>query len=361
MNSSFRIALFIIPCSLFLFFISVPHARAEIVRTLKLGSAGSDVKELQILLNSNKDTEIAPSGVGSPGNESEYFGLLTKKAVEAFQKKYAPEVLFPAGIWEPTGVVGFYSRQKLNSLSKLKNETEKSISDIELPPEAKTAIPNPSAIKTSGSASSENPSLLSLFVTKSKPLLFNVSKYQAKRGESVTVQGNGFLASGNSIVFDSQNRIDGITSVSGTSVTFVIPASLPNGSYNLSVENKNGSTYSSSFGNFFTVTDSPSVPPKVFSISPQAIPYSRESTLTILGEGFTATGNDVFVDFGTASNIASSDGKTLNLKLSAFTGFSEAGSQAGVFSKAKVSIPVFVVVKNSSGISSARVSFLLQY
>ena len=54
-------------------------------RDLKLGMKGEDVKELQKYLNANGFV-IDTTGVGSPGKESDRFGLLTKKAIIKFQK-----------------------------------------------------------------------------------------------------------------------------------------------------------------------------------------------------------------------------------------------------------------------------------
>ena len=56
----------------------------SLTSNLKMGDTNSQVKTLQQLLNS-LDFPVATSGLGSPGNETEYFGLRTRAAVRSFQ------------------------------------------------------------------------------------------------------------------------------------------------------------------------------------------------------------------------------------------------------------------------------------
>ncbi len=85
-------------------------------RSLSLGMTGDDVKCLQTILNRSVDTQIAVSGVGSIGNETNYFGGLTRDSVIKFQNKYTSEVLTPIGLTTGTGYVGGKTIAKLNQI-----------------------------------------------------------------------------------------------------------------------------------------------------------------------------------------------------------------------------------------------------
>jgi hypothetical protein len=87
----------------------------QFINNLKIGDSGEDVKQLQIFLNDN-GFQLAESGEGSPDNETDYFGNLTMQGVIKFQQYYAKEILYPAGLSEPTGYFYGYSRAKANEM-----------------------------------------------------------------------------------------------------------------------------------------------------------------------------------------------------------------------------------------------------
>jgi len=90
--------------------VGVSSTACNFTRTLTVGSSGSDVKCLQQTLNGS-GFQIAASGPGSPGNETSFFGSLTRAAVIKWQEASAGCVLTPIGLSKGTGVFGAQSRK----------------------------------------------------------------------------------------------------------------------------------------------------------------------------------------------------------------------------------------------------------
>lgn len=96
---------------------------------LKYGQTLSpDVMYLQRFLNLSPNTQISATGAGSNSQLTNYFGLKTKDAVMRFQSQYRSEVLAPAGLSSPTGVVGEFTRRKINALLTLTPDTDAALS-----------------------------------------------------------------------------------------------------------------------------------------------------------------------------------------------------------------------------------------
>jgi len=85
-------------------------------RNLSIGDSGPDVMKLQQFLNSNPATRVAATGVGSAGQETEYYGALTGAAVAKFQEMYRADILSPLGLVNSTTYFGNMTRAKANEL-----------------------------------------------------------------------------------------------------------------------------------------------------------------------------------------------------------------------------------------------------
>jgi hypothetical protein len=83
-------------------------------KNLKPGQKNTDIKELQKYLNAH-GFAVALTGPGSLGNETEFFGPATRKALIKFQEKYAKEILVPIGLSKGTGSFATMTRVFVNA------------------------------------------------------------------------------------------------------------------------------------------------------------------------------------------------------------------------------------------------------
>lgn len=78
------------------------------------GQGGGEVRKLQEFLNANNYT-VATVGPGSPGQETSYFGALTKAAVKRFQEAHRDAILAPKGATEGSGYIDFLTRAAIHA------------------------------------------------------------------------------------------------------------------------------------------------------------------------------------------------------------------------------------------------------
>lgn len=172
-------------------------------RNLKQGDTGTDVLELQKILNSNSTTKVSSSGAGSIGQETTYFGNATRKAVIAFQELYRSEILTPAGLSKGTGFVGASTRQKLNSMNSITGGNK--------------------AATTSSVQMSQN-------VVSSAPVLTALSNSTVGNGDRLVLYGKNFQAKNTILVsIDLPEKYKDIVTASTTSTEIVFTSTVTDG------------------------------------------------------------------------------------------------------------------------------------
>lgn len=141
----------------------IVHAQSSsLTENLSLGSSGPQVLALQRILNEDPSTRIAAIGPGSPGNETAYFGSLTRTAVIRFQNAHASEVLAPAGLSAATGYVGAFTRAALNA-----QEAHAGAAPAAAPtPGAQSGVSATTSVSTGTSPSNPNAEALSIILSE---------------------------------------------------------------------------------------------------------------------------------------------------------------------------------------------------
>ncbi len=341
-------ALFFV-CVVFSFFVCITNATAQtnkptffFIRDLKEGSSGNDVLELQKLLNKDPDTRIGGTGIGSQGQESSYFGKITKDAVTRFQNKYSTDILRPAGLTQGTGNVGLWTRLKLNQiLINAQIAQTPPYSDTEdFKDESEEVISPEIDVVTSKTAANKLNSFILTNNTKDLSLS-SLSRYSGKAGSTITLAGTGF-AKENTVRLGVQ-KIEKMASQSGREIKFTIPESTKPGRYDISVVS--GGKTSNTMP--FMVTVPNGIAPIVTQIEPKQAKFDQE--IKVFGQNFTKTDNIISSHLGIIKNISSPDEKTLSFSIPLPKYMTDPQKWFG--SKDNLYWPVTLYVINENGIS----------
>ena len=313
------------------------RASAPILFTenLSLGSRGAQVIVLQKILNRDIATRIASTGPGSPGNETGYFGSLTKEAVIRFQEKYSAEILAPAKLSQGNGYVGSYTRNKLNALSTSKTNTENanagttpltSVPATTIPAENFTVMDSEkidiyAGDKMLANAQGKLLAAINSIIISQDPTsrtvptmaltdvpsvaIKTLSPQYGMPGTQIIVGGLGISAT-SVIRFGENHIVRKIQSDSSGNFFFNIPA-IPPGYYDVAVQTD--TNVSSTLA--FVVIDQRNPPVHLQDVTPSAVSYG--GTLTITGSGFSPKGNTVVTNYQKFTDVTSTDGKTLTV------------------------------------------------
>ncbi len=187
--------------------------------------------------------------------------------------------------------------------------------------------------------------------------LTSLSQTSGNPGTSVTIYGNGFDYSGNTVYLGSRS-LGTFTSTSGTAITVMVPSDMQVGTVQLYVSNSRGTSNSLPFSVTYTQGGCGIYPYnncnnqnngslQISYLSPSS--GGIGSTVTVVGSGFTATGNSVRFGNGIISNLLSSNGTSITFTVpSQLTGFGTQFVGLGVYN---------VSVTNGNGATSNAVPF----
>ncbi len=314
-----------------------------ILRTLRRGSSGEDVRRLQNYLSRLPD--IYPEGLATG-----YFGSMTEAAVRRFQEQNGVPAVGIVGpltrdrlsrgatppgrsIAEEVGVVSQRSRRGASSDAvRRAQEFLRMFPDI-YPEGQATGFFGPATenavrrfqqvggLTETGEIDARTQELMnSLMVEGARqkpPKITDVSPTSGTAGVTVTVKGRGFTPANNAIFVRGKTIVSGLDSEDGgTSITFVLPSTAPctanpPKACPIKIINANGISNARPF-KLVGLPEPPApepeptpIPTPVPSPEPERVPVAPSITrlipsqgpvgakVTIEGAGFTATGNAV--------------------------------------------------------------------
>lgn len=183
--------------------------------------------------------------------------------------------------------------------------------------------------------------------------LSSLSPVSGERGTILTIYGSNFDYSNNTVYFGSQ-PVANITSSNGTSLTVTVPWTLNPGGVGVYVTNSRGTSNTLTF-NVIASYSGCNYPYTYGSYNYNSIycpPYSGNPVLTylspnfgavgtsvtVVGSGFSPTGNTVHFSGGVITGLSSSDGRSLSFIVPSQLGYS---SQVVTLGTYNVSVSTF--------------------
>ena len=344
------------------------NSNFDFYRSLKVGDQGQDVLELQKILNQDSETAVAISGIGSVGNETTYFGNLTKTALIRFQNKYHEEVLAPVSLSVGTGYFGPSTISFIEDNSKLVNFD----TNVKQPDQASKGFDELLAQIIASRESAEKESIIkaevfenpvvsqpknlnreyndSILTTDQSKLIqsdsmevYYVSQNIFESGVELTVVGTGINKDSEIYFFNFENdKVIDSVKIDSNFIFFDAP-NLPEGKYELYIKNENFISKPL----VVEIVDNYN-PPEISSVSPSDIEYG--DTVTIKGSNFESQ-NTVMTALGTyqASLGANSSEIKFFVQRPPNLNFNEA-----ITSPKKQKIEGVIQVQNTNGISDAK-------
>jgi hypothetical protein len=330
-------------------------------KTLRQGDTVSpDVSFLQFILNQSSDTRVAETGGGSLTGLTNFFGSKTYSAVVRFQEKYRDEILTPANITNPTGVVGENTRKKLNQIlaSLFSGTFIESNSTTPLKSSLSSSAAN-SGTKIFTSSISNTPLPNNQSTVKRPPIISSFSTFKAQSGQLMSLFGAQFHPNKNTVYLGSEKIGDYAGLDNGTKITFQVPASLETGLYEAAVVNSYGTT---STGSMFlsvvkpatsTSTATRNFAPSLTTVYPNNS-RNMNDLIFLYGENFSFN-NTIETNLGTTV-VRSTNRKTLSFMISELPYYMEA------FKKYKgQSINVLIKIRNENGLSKEQLVHVINF
>lgn len=284
--------------------VAVPSFAGAYIFTqdLKVGDSNSDVVELQKILNLDSVTRVALSGFGSVGNETNYFGLLTKQAVISFQEKYRNEILLPNGLSFGTGFVGTATRKKMSNFGIVSNTAVKTVSNTVNTSNTPVLNNNTSINLTNVASNVVSGEFLFKPLSINDVLVTSISAFEVKAGDLINIKAVGLL---NENVLHIGDGYSANVYSSNGNIQISVP-NIGNGVYAVWISNKYGTSKEKS-SQYIKISSQSKISPIITKSYPQTI--SEKGYITLEGTGFDSQNNTIYSTLGTLSGIPSSDGK----------------------------------------------------